>query len=250
MQRGKLRKKKIVAGPLVREVVYTPPTKWDTPQSRKEREEASTAAREASNDRTAKRKLEMLFAANFDHHDAFMTLTYREESLPASRSGVQKDVRFFLRRLRNWAAKKLGRPLKYAYVIEHKHGAGRWHSHFVVNVPSECRAQVFALWPYGEAGQQDMKPLKREGGHVNYARLAEYMTKESDGLPVGARIWTASKNLKKPVVTYSWVNARPLRLPKGAVLVCECKQVSAFGYYAYMEYYRPERNTHHTGGAA
>lgn len=67
---------------------------------------------------------------------------------------------------------------------------------------------MFALWPYGEAGQQDMKPLKREDGHVNYARLAEYMTKESDGLPVGARMWTASKNLKKPVVTYSWVNAR------------------------------------------
>ena len=48
MQSGKLRKKKIVAGPLVREVVYAPPTKWDTPQSRKEREEASTAAREAT----------------------------------------------------------------------------------------------------------------------------------------------------------------------------------------------------------
>ena len=81
-------------------------------------------------------------------------------------------------------------------------------------------------------------------------QLAAYMTKESDGLPVGARMWTASKNLKKPVVSYSWVKAHALRLPKGAVLVREHRQATAFGYFAYMEYYRPERDARSTGGTA
>lgn len=229
----------IEAGPLVRQAVYTPPTNRDTPHERREKEHATTAARQRMNDKRAKKQLELLLAANFDHRDVVLTLTYDREHLPKNRKAAVRCLTRFIRRLRD-SLRRQGRSLDYIYTTEEKHGDGRLHHHLAINLTVKDRDLVCSLWEWGAV--VDMKHLERDGhGHVNYYAIAEYMAKESvEGRPVGARMWTCSKYLRRPVRRTEWVGENTvLMVPAACYKLQEECRWSCWGGYQYLEYYDP-----------
>ncbi len=232
-------RKIIEAGPLVRQAIYTPPTNRDAPRERREKEHATTAARQRMNDKRAKKQLELLLAANFDHRDVILTLTYDREHLPRNRKESVRCLTRFIRRLRD-SLRRQGRSLDYIYTTEEKHGAGRLHHHMALNLTPKDKDLVCSLWENGSV--KEMKHLERDNhGNVNYYAIAEYMAKESvEGRPVGARMWTCSKYLKKPVHRTEWVSENTvLTVPVRCFKLQEENRWSCWGGYQYLEYYDP-----------
>ena len=186
------RKKTIIAGSIVKTILYTAPEPRDGERARAEKSRMTSAAQKAMNDKTARGRLEMLLAANFEGQDLFVTLTYRDADLPGRRADAVKNVRKFIKQLRAHR-KARGQELKYVYTTECKHGEGRLHHHLVINATERDIETIRSLWPYG-----DMVDIEYVGAR-DYEELARYMTKESvEGRPVGAQMWTRSRNLSSP----------------------------------------------------
>lgn len=233
------RKKTIIAGRLVKTIIYTAPEPQDGPRVRAVKSRMTTAAQKAMNDKAARVKLEMLLAANFGPRDLFVTLTYRDENLPAKRADAIKNVRSFLKHLREHR-KARGQTLKYIYTTEDKHGGGRLHHHIVINAAGDDMETVRSLWPYGDV--VDFEYI----GTYDYEQLARYITKESvEQRPVGAQMWTASRNLEKPIVRSEYVdNDASLTVPLGCHILEKEERVSEFGSYCYIKYRLPRRYDH------
>ncbi len=228
------RKKVMEAGPLMKIAVYTPPEPRDGPRARAEKSRITTAAQKLMNDKTAKGRLEMILAANFTPRDLFLTLTYRDKDLPTTRKDAQKRIRRFLRLLREYR-KARGETLKYVYVTENKHGAGRFHHHVILNATARDIETFRSLWTYGDI--IDIRYIGTERGA--YAYWAGYMAKESGDRPVGAQMWTGSKNLAKPKVTYSYIgNDETIETPAGYSTIVKDERKEWFGGYCYIKCFR------------
>ena len=191
----------------------------------------TTAAQKAMNDKTARGRLEMLLAANFVRRDLFITLTYREADLPSKRAGAVQNVRRFLKQLRSHRQAR-GQGLKFIYTTEGKHGEGRLHHHLVINATERDIETLRSLWPHG-----DLVDLKYVGGR-DYDTLAHYLTKESvEGRPVGAQMWTCSRNLEKPMVEVGFAqNDETLTVPHGCHVIEKEEKVTEYGSYCYIKY--------------
>lgn len=228
----KKRKKVIKAGPLVYTVVTTPPMPKDPDYVRAEKSKKTTLARQALNLKSAYVRLEMLLACNFTSQDLHLILTYDDLHLPSKRMDAVKNVRKFLKQLRK-LRKARGLELKYIYVTEGKHGGKRFHHHLVINSTKRDIDDIKALWQYGAI---DIEYI----GNRDYIDLAKYITKESiDGKPVGAQMWTPSKNLEKPEVTISWIDSDETLMPPIGLhihLYNNESKYNMFGGYAYMKY--------------
>lgn len=228
------RKKTIIAGQLVKTIIYTAPEPLDGKRARAEKSKATTAAQKAMNDKTARGRLEMLLAANFTGYDLFVTLTYRPGDLPPNRAEAVKILRRFIKALREYRRAR-GQELKYIYTTEEKHGEARLHHHIVINGTGADMELIRSLWPYGDV--VDMEYI----GKADYETWALYLTKESvTGRPVGAQMWTASRNLKKPVVRSEYVpNDTALTVPIGCHIIEKEERVTEFGSYCYIKYKLP-----------
>ena len=232
------RKKTITAGCIVKTILYTAPEPRDGGRARAEKSRMTTAAQKAMNDKTARGKLEMLLAANFVGRDLFLTLTYRDADLPARRAGAVKNVRKFLKQLREHR-KARGQVTKYIYTTEEKHGAARLHHHIVLNATERDIETIRSLWPHGDV--VDMEYV----GDRGYDTLARYMTKESvEGRPVGAQMWTGSRNLDKPVVESCFVpDDTALAVPPGCFVLEREEKATEYGCYSYIKYRMPPAET-------
>lgn len=230
------RKKTITAGNIVKTILYTAPEPRDSERARAEKSRMTTKAQQAMNDKTARGRLEMLLAANFGPRDLFVTLTYRDEDLPGKRADAVKLLRKFIKDLRK-ARKVRGKELRYVYTTEEKHGAARLHHHLIINAAGRDMEAVRSLWPYGDV--IDMEYV----GERDYAALAMYMTKESvEGRPVGAQMWTGSRNLDKPKVEVCFVpDDTTLAAPAGCHIIEKEEKISEFGSYCYIKYRLPEK---------
>lgn len=226
------RKKVITAGNLVKTVVYTVPGPRDSEHVRAAKSRATTAAQKALNYKTAQGKLEFILAANFTGNDLFCTLTYRNGNLPRTAAEAKKNIRSFWRALRN-ARKKQGQPLKYVYVTEGKHGDKRYHHHIVINAtPGNDLETICSLWKYG-----DIVEVERIGTH-EFIEIARYITKESaEGKPVGAQMWTASRNMEKPKVeSYFVPDDETIQAPPGAFVLEKREEINEHGSFCYLKY--------------
>ena len=143
------RKKTIIAGPIVKAIIYTAPEPQDGKRARAEKSKMTSAAQKAMNDKTARGRLEMLLAANFTGRDLFVTLTYRDADLPGSRAAAVKLLRAFIKALRQHR-KARGQDLKYIYTTEEKHGEARLHHHLVINSTGADIEVIRSLWPYAD----------------------------------------------------------------------------------------------------
>ena len=226
------RHKLIRAGNLVSEVIYTAPQPRDSARVRAEKSKATTEAQKRVNMKTARRKMEMRIAANFDAGDLFVTLTFDNEHLPPKRDGAIDRMRAFLRLLRA-ARKARGDDLRYIYVLEGQHGKARLHFHIFINATGPHDSEdIKSLWAYGE--DVDIKHIERDG----YFALAEYVTKERK--PVGARSWVCSLNLKQPVIETSFVSdSARLQVTHGAFVIEREEKETGEAGFQYVKYWLP-----------
>lgn len=231
---GRTKKKKTVkSGPLVEVVCYSQAFPRDTKQERAIKTKSSSEARKRLNDIASWKKLERLICCNFLHGCYFVTLTYSDKRYIASERIAKDDVRQFIKRVR-YHRKQEGDALSYIYVTEGKHGDHRLHHHLILNKASgDLLQELCALWPYGGVdieGEIDVEFV---------ANLSKYLTKER--VHDGARAWTASRGLKRPMETSEFVNDRYANLaPPGAYIIESTSSVeNSFGRYTYLKYLEP-----------
>lgn len=225
-------KKIIVAGPLVVETVYPAPNPRDSAGVRAGKKALSSEAQQRMNLKYAYQKLELEIAANFGVGDLYATFTYDDEHLPTSRREASNRVSLFMRRLRA-ARKAAGQELRYIYVTEHKHGDGRWHHHILLNATGDDYELIRELWSQG--GIEFIKI--RIDRDKNYETLARYLCKEQRD-KVGLRLWSGSRNLRKPEKECFRVpNDTPLMPPANALIFHDSGDVTtAYGHFRYIKY--------------
>lgn len=229
--------KTITAGRLVTACLYTVPKylRTDSPYQRAEKRKISTAGRMAINNRTSAQAFEGLVFCNFGPGDLYITLTYRPETLPATRREVLRDFKRFRRRLlaAGWPG-----PIKYIYVPEHRHGEGRWHLHGILSGSGYslelCRWDVEQAWGLG------MAEVRHLSGCVeDVLELSRYLTKERP--EVGDRGFIPSVGLRRPEVDSRRVPDREtLAAPPGCRALGNDSRNNSFGEFQWMKYLLPE----------
>lgn len=205
---------------------------WDTgAERRRARKHVTREAQKRVNARHSVRKLIRLVNANFTDTDLMVTLTYGPDELAPDFKQVQRDVRNFIRRLRDYRAREGQSELKYIYsvegfriereddqemlpgvadqapeVIERRGGiAPRPHVHMILS--GMDRDAVERLWGKGWANCKRLQPDRYTGLEA----VSRYMVKswqrvdEGTVAPEGfpGKRWYSSRNLKKPTVTVS-----------------------------------------------
>ena len=225
-------KKVIVAGPLVIEAVYPAPTPRDSTAVRQGKKNLTSEAQARMNLKYSYQKLELEMAANFGVKDLYVTLTYQDSDLPASRREANGRVQTFWRKLRA-ARGKLGQELRYLYVTEHKHGDGRWHHHALINATGADYELIRELWRYGQVDFRQIR-VDRE---KNYETLARYFCKEQRE-KVGQRLWSGSRNLRKPERECFRVDDDTSILPPPGALVLDDSgdRVTEYGHFRYIKF--------------
>lgn len=231
-------KKKMVAGRLVKTVLYSVPQAKDEKKVREAKQKVSSEARQRMNLRASWEKLEMTLAANFGYRDLVLTLTYLDKYLPPNREAAVKLLKKFIAQLRA-EYKKRGYVLKYIYVTEDKHGDGRIHHHLVINGTGNDYELIKSLWIYGD--NVHFEPVEIKG----YEALARYLTKEPreyGKTEVGKRTWTPSKGLTKPKTEGEYVDDDiTLIAPPGAVVLDRSEKNNEFGTFIYLKYLLPDK---------
>lgn len=237
----KKRRKTIIAGSLVKVVEYTPPMPRDTKQQRAAKSKATTAAQKRLNYRTAQGNLETKLAANFSSKDYFLTFTYEQGQEPRSRKEANQHKQQYLRRLRAQRARR-GQPLKWVFCVENKHGAGRYHLHAVINAaaPGIDLDELCSLWPFGHV--EASRLFDTEHKFNTWLDIARYMTKErpedgTDTTPVGAQIYSCSRNLAPPRIIIEWIEeAAQMDIPAAAFIIEREEMQNEFSRYKYCKY--------------
>ena len=225
-------KRIIVAGPLVVEAVYPAPNPRDSVGVRQGKKALSSEAQRRMNLKYAYQKLELEIAANFGVRDLYITLTYDDDHLPESRREANARIQAFFRRLRA-ARKAREQELRYIYVTEHKHDEGRWHHHVLINSTGEDYDLIRQLWGQGNVEFRQIQ-INRD---KNYETLARYFCKEQRD-KVGQRLWSGSRNLRKPErECFRVPNDTPLNPPKHALVLTDTGDVTtAYGHFRYIKY--------------
>lgn len=167
---------------------------WNTQtEAHKAKKAATREAQRNLNDRNAKKKLIRKINANFTEEDLCITLTYANGFVPDEEQ-ARRDIRNYIRRVREWRRKNGLPELKYVYVIEYGGEDGRRkrvHHHVIMSGMDRDVAE--ALWNgRGWANSRRLQP-----DDYGLEALARYMTKE----PNGGKRWAASRNLVDPKVT-------------------------------------------------
>lgn len=171
---------------------------WNTQNEiRKAASRASSDAQVKLNAKNARKTLVRKINANFTEEDLCVTLTYKGEA--PDEEQARKDIRNYMRRIRDHR-KKHGLPaLRYIYVIEFVEAIAfeamaaqkkRIHHHVVMSGMDRDEAE--RLWGKGYANTRRLQP-----NEFGMEALARYMIKD----PKGGKRWCGSKNLIDPKVT-------------------------------------------------
>lgn len=215
------------AGNLVWEFFGTMITPQDSVYVRAAKTRCSTAARKMMNDKSSRRKLEGLLAANFVKGDYFLTLTYDNAHLPDNRESANKQIRSFLRKLKD-IRKKRGERTIYIYCTEVGEKDNRLHHHMVVNEMDI--AEIKSIWQNGFVQRQFLDGK-------DYESVAAYMCKQQGTLPNGKQCWTPCRELARPVVTREIVSDSYMIVPPdGAEVLDKVEATNQYGTFVYIKY--------------
>lgn len=204
----------------------------DTPRQRGEKRRASSQWQAKLNRLRSCRKLEQLIYANFGPGDRYVTLTYRDECLAASRREVMGDIKYFRRKLAQRRQAR-GQSCRYLYTVEHKTSGGRWHAHMILSgAGSEDLEDIRQSWTKGAAHVEWFDLQQGEA-------LATYLSKESPDR-VGEHPWMASRGLRRPEVDSLLVpDSARLSIPAGAVVKDRAQVSNSYGEFEYIQYFLP-----------
>lgn len=172
-----------------------------TGTGRREKKNKTNEAVQKNNDRLAVKMLARLLNMNFFPGDFHTTLTYAVELSPEE---AKHQLSLFISRMRN-EYKKCDKEFYYVAVTEYKNK--RIHHHIVMNYIDS--AIIDKQWKLGHIW---LSTLDRSR---NYTELAEYLVKETQQTfrePENStkRRWTASRNLKRPIVKREYVSVSQL----------------------------------------
>lgn len=227
------RERTITAGRMVYCISYTIPKylKEDTDRQRGERRRTAGSWKAKLNRLKSCEKLEQLIFCNFSPGDLYVTLTYRDECLPATRRDVMRDFKYFRRKLA-LRRKERGQGCHYIYVIEHKTSKGRWHIHMILSGGGASdRRDLTECWTHGLVDMRYFSASEAE-------ELASYLAKESPD-HVGEHLWIASRGLQRPSVVSEIVpDSAHLSAPPGAVIKSRDSRHNQYGEFEYMKYFR------------
>jgi len=239
----------LTAGRLVHAVCYTQAMPVDGPRERAKKAQFSSEARKRMNFRCSYEKLQLLTAANFCKRDLFVTLSYDDAHLPASRKAADAEAARFLRRFGD-ARRRAGEPFKYIRSTQEltDDGGRRLHHHLVINAGAERRDYelIRSLWCCGgNIGIQQICASDHYQ-HDDFFELAKYLARERDPdaplTAVGARSWSGSRNLDKPVRESALVDGNlTVEAPPGAFVLDTDERRNEFGTFKYIKYLLPER---------
>ena len=190
----------IIAGPtMIRRVMMR-----QKPQKGKRRPKKNPTRESVrkNNDRIAVRKAVALINANFQPGDLHVTCTYSGDA--PDRKKAKRNMDNFIRRMTR-EYEKAGRIFRYFQVTEYEHR--RIHHHIVMSY-----IDISIIQKQWKEGYVRFSVLD---GTRNYAKLAEYLIKETaktfrDPENATRRRWRASKNLIRPVVKREVVSIRQL----------------------------------------
>lgn len=184
-----VRTKKYITGDYLEiEVFNVSPRKKEIARARRQKE--SSPAQKKLNEKNRIRYFIRLVNSNFGKGDFTAELTYDDEHLPDSRDRILRDVKNYIRRLKNTCRDK--KKFKYIYVISNNKGDGsaeraRCHVHmFISGVEREV---IEDKWGKGYVNT-DRLQMNEYGA----AGKAAYMARQSKS----ERSWGSSQNLKKP----------------------------------------------------
>ena len=235
---AKERRKIIQAGSLWMAVQYTAIRGENQTARREARAHISTPARESLNAKLSWQKLMLILASNFQRNDLVVTLTYRDGCLPIHREAADRRLDYLIRALREHR-KRQGQPLVYARITEGYHSGGRLHHHLIINATGQDYEVIRQLW-------------QRDGDDVGFEkfgvdgpeRWAKYLTKEpreKGRRYIGDRTWRTSRNVKKPIVSYEYVDVSDsLAPPHGAFVLDKTECQNCYGKFCHMMARLPE----------
>lgn len=236
---AKERRKIIQAGRLWMAVQYTAIRGGNQAARREARAQISSPARESLNAKLSWQKLMLSLAANFDHDDLVVSLSYRDENLPVRREDADRILSNFIRALRQCRA-AAGHTLIYVRVTEGYHSVGRLHHHLIINSTGDDYSLIRNLWvKHGD--NVDFEPFGADGAE----RWGKYLTKEpreKGRRYVGDRTWRSSIHLKKPVITTEFVSSEePLHPPPGSFVVDRTQCENCYGRFCHVMAMLPEQ---------
>lgn len=178
---------------------------------RAKRERASPPKQKKLNDHNSRKYFRMLVIENFDENDNILHISYKDP--PKDRKEAARMLVNFLRRLK-CLYKKYDTELKYAAVTEggrpqkkDPNKLTRLHHHVIINgdVPL---SEVRKLWrqkcddgkfhPIGLVRADPLQPGLYDEG---MSQIANYLTKGAEDAEMNERVWTCSRNLKRPMQT-------------------------------------------------
>ena len=225
------------AGNVVRQALYCPRTA--NPAGRKRSISISREDRKAANLKTSYEKLLMVLCANFSPGDWWVTLTYDDDHLPASREESAPLWRKFMRGMRKYRTDN-SEPLKYAYCTQltTRGGGIRLHHHMIMRFEDEHdKERMESLWEFGSITK--IVKLKDFDDLVD---KAHYMCREPRELGVhipGERMWTPSRGLIRPKPEYTVIesDAVDISVPVGCTELAPAVQTQDHGGYKCILYY-------------
>ena len=226
-------KKIIVAGPLVREVIYSRASSREAAAVRQAKRKTSSEAQQRVNARYSWEKLELMLAANFVPGDLVITLTFDEDHLPPDRKTAAARLKKFRSELTG-IRQAAGTELRMIWSLENKTDEGRWHAHAVIDAATgDDFADILRYWPYG----RNLEIRKLEiSKHRNYETLARYMCKERRERP-GLRSWSYTRNCKHPEVeSFPVPDDTRVEIPEGATVIQEETKRTEFAEFQYIKY--------------
>lgn len=254
-----LYRRKLSAGRLTKEVVYSRSIPSADVKTRQKRKEATRAAQKFINCRNQTERLALKIAANFDcPASVFATLTFNEKHLPERKTDVLRLFERWRDDMRKAARLKGGafsyirsiegvslndfpdaldpcaidyekRPWndskkwsKEGITVKKQKGINqpvRFHIHVILNLSKSDYETARSLWPHGHVYIGSMKVNEPE----TFIKLASYMTKDTRNGETknGERCFSCSKGLAKPTITGEWVEEDTLSIPADVQEVLE-----------------------------
>lgn len=197
----------------------------NTKPRRNRRKGTTTAQKHDENERDAVKRLARLINANFSHGDLFLTVKYDDEgfahivreAMATKGEGesiedavlrcAEKESRNYLRRVKRTLDKQ-GVELKFINSTSDMDGQTgevvRPHSHIIL--PRVSFEEAARAWHLGSVEYQILRDQD------DYTALAAYIVKQVRRRP-DAKKWTASRNLKKPIVNERWAEPDEILKP-------------------------------------
>lgn len=182
----KYKEKLVYAGEMIFGVVYP---EFRKSGKRRGRFRPTDEIQKRLNERHALEQLTWIIHANFNKASVAFSPTYADGCYPGDEAQFNRDARNFLARVKR-LYDKIGLEFKYIVIRAYGEEHGRLHLHFIFSGGVDY-ALIKSAWGMGRCNYKQL-----EFDECGVVDLSAYLF---DQRHIGARRWSGSRNLVKPV---------------------------------------------------